>query len=194
MKSLAVPLGNVLWWPKGNSAYSKGIGATNDNNIYFARSAADQGAAIDYPFTFSMDSGNLTLAGNAFAGSGQSGAGNALTRKDYVDAAIAGAVASIPPPPQTGGVGSSGVISMGLAGNTVYTNTYGKPICIVGSLHPTSNYGTRCSLIINGNVVQLISCSSNLEVGFSCIVPPGHTYQMALTGNAAAILSFGLIY
>jgi hypothetical protein len=194
MKGLALAQVSTVWWPKGTSAYAKGIGATSDNNIYFIRSTADQGAAADYPFSFGMDTGNLNMAGNAFAGSAQSNAGNALTRKDYVDASISNAIAAIPPPPQTGGVGSSGVISMGLSGNTVYTNTTGKPICVVGSLHPTSNYGTRCNLLVNGIVTQIISFSSNLEVGFSCIVPPGHTYQVTLTGSAAAILTYGIIY
>ena len=59
--------GEVMWWPKGNTAVSKGIGSTGDNNIYFASSPTDTGSAPTYHFIFDMSNGNFTASGNVTA-------------------------------------------------------------------------------------------------------------------------------
>jgi hypothetical protein len=185
LKGAALPMAASIWWPKGTSAYSKGIAATNDNNIYFIRSTDDQGQAGDSPFTFAMDTGNLTMLGNVLVGAAQSNAVNSLTRKDYVDSKVAVAA---------GGVGSSKVLTTGFGANAVYTNTYGKPIFVYCTLHPHTSYGVRSSLYVQGNLIQTTSCNSNVECGLGCIVPPGWTFQVTLGGSQATLNTYGIVY
>lgn len=68
IKSFINVLGSVVWWPKGTTTYAKGIGATNDDFIYFTRSTAEDISAVAFqPFLFNMATGDFTATGNVTA-------------------------------------------------------------------------------------------------------------------------------
>ena len=64
-KAVSMGAGGTLWWPKGTSATSKGISATNDDLIRFNSSNLDDvTGTITYPFTFDMSTGAFAATGS----------------------------------------------------------------------------------------------------------------------------------